>query len=118
MIRIRRVYEAPAADDGLRVLVDRLWPRGLHKEEAHIDLWLKEVSPSEGLRRWFGHDPEKWDEFRQRYFAELKERTVPLEMLRRQAAEGTVTLLFGARDIRFNNAVALAEYLRGMAGDP
>lgn len=113
MIRIRRVYDPPAEDDGLRVLVDRLWPRGLQKAEARIDQWLKELAPSNELRRWFGHDPARWEEFRRLYFAELSTRTETVEMLRRRIHEGNLTLLYAAKETRFNNAAALAEYLAG-----
>ena len=117
MIRVRRAYEAPEADDGVRILVDRLWPRGLSKETARVDLWLKDAAPSDGLRRWFAHEPAKWEEFRQRYFAELERKPDTLAMIRRRAAEGTVTLLFGAKETRFNHAVALADYLAGRFSD-
>lgn len=118
MIRVRRVYEAPAGDDGLRILVDRLWPRGLRKEEARIDLWLKDIAPSNELRRWFGHDPAKWEEFKLRYFAELPARSEAVETLRQRVREGAVTLLFAAKETRFNNAAALAEYLAGPPQGP
>jgi uncharacterized protein YeaO (DUF488 family) len=110
-IRLKRAYEGPGSQDGCRVLVDRLWPRGVSKEEAKIDLWLKEIAPSDALRKWFGHDPEKWEEFRKRYFAELDERGESLEELRREVGDGRVTLVFGARDEEHNNAVALKEFL-------
>lgn len=108
-IRTKRAYGPPDAGDGMRVLVDRLWPRGLKKENAAIDLWLKEVAPSAELRRWFGHDPARWDEFRRRYFDELTDNRIALSPL--FAARGVVTLLFAARDPERNNAVALAEWL-------
>jgi uncharacterized protein YeaO (DUF488 family) len=108
-IRVKRVYDPPEPSDGLRVLVDRLWPRGLKKENAHIDLWLKEAAPSAELRRWFGHDPARWDEFRRRYTAELDDNRTAFAPL--FAMRGAVTLLFGARDEKHNNAVALAEWL-------
>ncbi|MBN9071313.1 MAG: DUF488 domain-containing protein [Rhizobiales bacterium] len=114
-LRIKRVYEAPADDDGLRVLVDRLWPRGLKKQEAAVDLWLKEIAPSTELRRWFGHDPEKWTEFRRRYRAELDGKKEELETLRRRADERRVTLLYGARDEEHNQAVVLKDLLEGKA---
>jgi uncharacterized protein YeaO (DUF488 family) len=109
-IRIKRVYDPPSPEDGRRVLVDRLWPRGLTKAEAHVDDWLKEVAPSNELRRWFGHDPERWTEFRRRYREELHGNPA-LEQLKRMAAEGPLTLLYAARDETRNNAVALAELL-------
>jgi len=111
MIRVKRAYEPASSDDGLRVLVDRLWPRGLSKEKAAIDVWLKEIAPSTDLRRWFGHDPARWAEFCDRYFAELAAMEEPVRFLRQKAAEGTVTLLYGARDAAHNNAVALKRYL-------
>lgn len=114
-LRIKRVYQAPADDDGLRVLVDRLWPRGLKKQEAAVDLWLKEIAPSTELRRWFGHDPEKWTEFRRRYRAELDGKKEELETLRRRADERRVTLLYGARDEEHNQAVVLKDLLEGKA---
>jgi uncharacterized protein YeaO (DUF488 family) len=110
-IRTKRVYEPAAPEDGWRVLIDRLWPRGLKKEAAAIDLWLKEAAPSPDLRRWFGHDPARWDEFRRRYAAELAQNGAVLAPL--LAAEGTLTLLFAAHDGARNNAVALAEWLAG-----
>ncbi|WP_442954859.1 DUF488 domain-containing protein [Pelomicrobium sp.] len=108
---MRRVYDPPREEDGLRVLVDRLWPRGLSKEAARVDLWLKDIAPSDALRKWYGHEPSRWDEFRRRYFAELEAHRERLEELRQQARRGRVTLLFGARDEEHNNAVALRQYL-------
>ncbi len=110
-IRIKRVYEAPSPDDGMRILVDRLWPRGLGKEKARVDLWLKEAAPSTELRKWFDHDPEKWAEFRQRYRQELEQQPAALERLRELIDSGPVTLLFGAKEERFNDAVALREFM-------
>jgi uncharacterized protein YeaO (DUF488 family) len=110
-IAIKRVYEAPSPDDGQRVLVDRLWPRGVSKEDAKLTEWVKTVAPSDELRKWFGHDPEKWSEFQKRYRAELKDRGEALRELRELAAKGKLTLLFGAHDEAHNNAVVLAEYL-------
>ena len=110
-IRLKRVYEEPAKSDGTRILVDRLWPRGLTKEKAHIDLWLKEVAPTDDLRKWFGHDPARWPEFRARYRAELAGRRSLLELARR-ASDGPVTILYAARDQQHNNAVVLADVLR------
>ncbi len=110
---VKRVYAAPAARDGCRVLVDRLWPRGLSKERAAVDHWFRELAPSNELRRWYGHDPEKWNEFRNRYRAELDADPAALEpLLRLMETENTVTLLFGSREEKFNNAVALAEILQ------
>lgn len=107
MLKIKRVYEVPADDDGFRVLVDRLWPRGLSKESAHIDLWLKDVAPSDALRKWFAHDPAKWPEFQQRYATELAARAEALSELRAQMRRGPVTLLYAAKDAAHNNAVVL-----------
>jgi uncharacterized protein YeaO (DUF488 family) len=112
-IRLKRVYAAPAAEDGCRVLVDRLWPRGLSKEAAAIDLWAKEVAPTAGLRRWFGHEPAKWGEFGRRYRQELKDNREALEPLRRQAAKGRMTLVFAAKDEEHNQAVVLKAVLEG-----
>ena len=114
-IRLKRAYEEPESQDGFRVLVDRLWPRGLSKEGAGIDLWLKEIAPSDGLRKWFGHDPAKWEEFRKRYFAELEEREESVEELRKKAGNDLLTLLFGAKDEEHNNAVVLKEFLEKRA---
>ncbi len=111
MIRCKRIYEEPAPADGRRVLVDRLWPRGISREGARLDDWLKELAPSDELRRWFGHDPARWEEFRARYRAELSGQAPHLEALRHQAALGTVTLLFAAKDEEHNNAVVLKELL-------
>ena len=110
-IWLKRAYEEPGERDGTRILVDGIWPRGVSKEDLKIDLWLKEIAPSKDLRKWFGHDPEKWNEFRRRYFAELEERGEAVDVLLSKAREGRVTLVFGARDERHNNAVALKEYL-------
>lgn len=110
-IRVKRVYEKASPSDGYRVLVDRLWPRGLSKEEARIDAWLKEIAPSTRLRQWFGHDPSKWSEFKKRYFRELDGRTELVASLAERAKTQTVTLVFAAKDERHNNAQALKEYL-------
>lgn len=110
-VRIKRVYENAEAGDGLRVLVDRLWPRGLSKEKAGIDRWLREISPSTELRKWYGHDPSRWEEFKARYFAELDRHGEAIAELVDQARAGIVTLLYGSRERRLNNAVALKEYL-------
>src|SRR5476651_761866 len=101
-IRIKRVYEEPEAENGTRILVDRLWPRGLTKENAKVDLWLKDVAPSTELRKWFAHDPAKWAEFRSRYLQELKGNTEQLSLLRQEAAKGTVTLVDGGKDQQHN----------------
>ncbi|GCE07934.1 DUF488 domain-containing protein [Dictyobacter aurantiacus] len=112
-VAFKRVYDEPAESDGRRVLVERLWPRGLSKERAHIDLWLKEVAPSHELRTWFGHDPEKWEEFRRRYEAELAsgEARKAFSTLRDLARQGPLTLVFAARDDQHTNAVVLRDLL-------
>lgn len=109
MIKIKRVYEAPAATDGRRVLVDRLWPRGLSRQKAAIDEWAKDLAPSDALRRWFGHDPKRWATFRQRYRAELRPRQARLRALRRLAMRRRITLVYAAKDEHHNNAVVLKE---------
>lgn len=113
MIQLKRAYEPANATDGYRVLVDRLWPRGLHKADAHIDEWVKDVAPSSELRRWFGHDPSRFREFRERYKRELRseEARAALVELARRAARGTVTLVYSARDEVHNNAIVLAREL-------
>jgi uncharacterized protein YeaO (DUF488 family) len=110
-IRIRRAYDPPSRDDGYRVLVDRVWPRGVSKAEAQIDEWLRDVAPSGELRRWFGHDPARWEEFRRRYRDELRQQEDALDHLAALARESGVVLVFGARDKRHNNAVVLREVL-------
>ena len=110
-IRIKRAYEEPDAEDGERILVDRLWPRGLTKERARIDLWLKNVAPSTELRKWFAHDPAKWPEFRSRYKEELKRNQEQVLLLKQEAAKGTVTLVYGAKDQQHNEAVILQTLL-------
>jgi len=113
MIKIKRVYEKTAKEDGWRVLVDRLWPRGIKKELAHVELWMKDVAPSDALRKWFGHEPDKWNEFRKRYRAELAKKKDLVAKLRNMEKEhGTLTLVFGAKDETHNQAVVLAEALR------
>ena len=110
-LMVKRIYEPPAADDGQRVLVDRIWPRGVRKEHAALALWLKDIAPSDELRKWFGHEPERWAEFRKRYSAELERNDAAVEQLRGPLRKGKVTLLYGAHDAAHNNAVALMEYL-------
>jgi uncharacterized protein YeaO (DUF488 family) len=110
-IRIKRVYEEPNREDGERILVDRLWPRGLTKEKAKVDLWLKDVAPSTELRKWFAHDPAKWAGFRSRYEEELKGKEEELSILRHEAAKGAVTLVYGAKDQEHNEAVILLKLL-------
>jgi uncharacterized protein YeaO (DUF488 family) len=110
-INLKRAYDQAAETDGYRVLVDRLWPRGIAKDDLRIDAWLKDLAPSAGLRKWFRHDPAKWDEFKARYARELEQRSNALERLVARARASRVTLVFGARDTEHNNAVALREHL-------
>jgi uncharacterized protein YeaO (DUF488 family) len=114
VLKIKRVYERPESGDGTRILVDRLWPRGLTKERAGVNFWLKEVAPSTRLRKWFGHDPKKWKHFRSRYRAELKKYPDELATIRAKANKGRVTLLYGARDQRHNEAIVLKEFVEGV----
>jgi len=113
-IRIKRVYEEPSQGDGYRVLVDRVWPRGMSKERAAVDEWLKDIAPSTELRKWFGHRHDRWDEFRSAYFEELDNHQEALDHLARHARQGTVTLVFGAKNEEHNNAVVIQERLRRM----
>ena len=113
MIQLKRVYEEPSRRDGVRILVDRLWPRGLTKERAAVNLWLKDVAPSSELRKWFGHDPAKWKEFQVRYRKELREKRAYLEELRSEGRKRTVTLVYGARDQEHNEAAVLKRVLEG-----
>ena len=117
MIRIKRVYDAPGKDDGERILVDRLWPRGKTREGAHIGSWIKEIGPSTELRKWFGHDPARWDEFQKRYERELNdpEKQAVLRDLAARSRRGVVTLVFGARDELHNNAMVLKHLIDGIA---
>lgn len=110
-ILVKRVYEPAAKADGFRVLVDRIWPRGLSKADAHLDLWLREISPSTALRKWFNHDPVRWTEFQRRYHAELNDQKELVADLKGRAKEGTVTLLYSAKDEQHNQAVALLRFL-------
>jgi uncharacterized protein YeaO (DUF488 family) len=113
MLKIKRVYAKPAKDDGWRVLVDRLWPRGMNKESAHVDVWMKVVAPSDALRKWFAHDPAKWNEFQKRYRGELSKTKDALVELERMAAEhANLTLLYGAKDEAHNQAVVLLDILK------
>jgi len=112
MIKIKRIYESPVKDDGFRILIDRIWPRGMTKDKARIDLWLKDIAPSDKLRKWFAHDLKKCEEFKKRYFKELKEKYALIEQIIKQARTTDVTLLYGAKEEKCNNAVALNEYLR------
>lgn len=111
-LQVRRIYDAPLPTDGTRVLVDRLWPRGVSKERAALDLWLKDIAPSTELRQWFGHDPARWNGFCQRYRAELDANPACVEQLEGLTRKGPLTLLFGARNTEQNEAVVLAAYLR------
>ena len=111
-IKLKRVYEPPADEDGFRVLVERLWPRGVSKDRARVDLWIKDAGASPELRSWFGHDSGKWEEFRQKYFDEIRQRPMVVDLLRKTIKEKeTVTFVFAARDEYHNNAVALKEFL-------
>jgi len=110
-VSLKRVYEKPSPSDGKRVLVERLWPRGLKKEDAKVDEWLREIAPSAELREWFGHDPEKWSEFKQRYWKELEKKQEIVAKLAKEVREKRVTFVFAAKDEEHNNAVALKEYV-------
>ena len=110
-ISLKRAYEAPTRSDGCRILVERLWPRGLSKKDAKVDFWPKEVAPSTELRRWFDHDAGKWAEFKRRYYRELRDHEVALNSIRERLGKGPVTFVFGSRELQHNNAVALKEYL-------
>lgn len=112
MIQIKRVYDDAAPGDGHRILVERLWPRGMKKEDAHLDEWLKEVAPTTELRKWFNHDPAKWPEFQRRYKAELDQHPEAWQLILDAAKKGKVTLLFSSHDIEHNNVVALKNYLK------
>jgi uncharacterized protein YeaO (DUF488 family) len=111
-LALKRAYEPASPQDGYRILVDRMWPRGLSKERAAIDLWLKEIAPSTELRKWFNHDPAKWAEFKKRYFRELDSNKELVDIIRSKARTHKVTLVYAAKDELHNNAVALLEYLR------
>jgi uncharacterized protein YeaO (DUF488 family) len=112
-VRLKRAYEPPAADDGTRILVDRLWPRGVKKTDAAINEWMKEIAPTAALRKWFGHDTARWPEFRRRYKSEIREHPDELERLRALAQRGRVTLVFAAHDEAHNNAVVIRDMLVG-----
>jgi uncharacterized protein YeaO (DUF488 family) len=114
MIKLKRAYEKPSRDDGSRILVERLWPRGLTKERAAVDLWLKEVAPSLELRKWFGHDPAKWEQFQKRYWKELEEKEEAVQLLKQKGKQGAVTLVYAARDEKHNGALALKRFLEGL----
>ena len=112
-IKLKRAYDTPAPEDGMRILVDRLWPRGLSKQRAAIDQWMKDISPSTELRKWFGHDPARWDEFRRRYAKEVHQHAELLDQLRSLAREGPITLVYSARDEKHNDAIELRELILG-----
>ncbi len=111
MIKIKRIYDVPTKDDGSRILVDRLWPRGLSKEKANVDLWLKEIAPSNELRKWYSHDPKKWTEFRKKYFKDLDTKRELVNQIVQKMKEGDVSLLYSSKEEKLNNAVALKEYV-------
>jgi uncharacterized protein YeaO (DUF488 family) len=111
LIKTKRIYDSSSMEDGFRILVDRLWPRGISKEKANIDLWLKDIAPSDELRKWFAHDEKKWDEFKQRYHQELAQKTKLTDLIMEKEKHGNVTLLYGAKNKDLNNALALKEYL-------
>jgi uncharacterized protein YeaO (DUF488 family) len=111
MIKIKRIYDSVSIDDGKRILVDRLWPRGIKKNEAKINEWLKDIAPSDGLRKWFSHDPSKWQEFKNRYRRELKNKSELIERLKGIAKKEKVTFLFSAKDKEHNNAIVLKEVI-------
>lgn len=113
MIKIKRIYEAPSKDDGFRVLIDRLWPRGVSKEKAKIDLWLREIAPSDALRKWFGHKEERWEEFRKRYLKELEGKKEAVNRLKTACKDKKATLLYAAKDQDKNNAVVLKDFVSG-----
>ena len=115
MIKLKRVYDRAAADDGVRILVDRLWPRGVTKADAHVDRWLKDVAPSPALRIWFGHDPARWNEFRRKYLAELKQRTDEVAELRDLVADEPVTFVYAAKDTRHTHALVLKDFVERAA---
>ena len=112
-VKLKRAYEPPAADDGTRILIDRLWPRGITKKRAAIDQWMKDISPSTELRKWFGHDPARWDEFRRRYTREVQKNSDLLDQLRTLARHGPITLVYSAHDEKHNDAVELRKLILG-----
>jgi uncharacterized protein YeaO (DUF488 family) len=111
MIKLKRIYEEPSTDDGFRVLVERLWPRGMSKERAHIDLWLKDIAPSTELRKWYHHNLTQWDEFQKHYWEELKSKEDLVNMLREKRRQGMVTFVFATRDIEHSGALALKKFI-------
>jgi uncharacterized protein YeaO (DUF488 family) len=115
-ILLKRAYEEPGPQDGFRILVDRLWPRGVSRSSAHIDLWLKDVAPSTSLRKWFGHDPSRWDDFRDRYFLELGRNQEAVAQLKEHLRHGVVTLVYAAKDTEYNDAVVLKAFIENSNG--
>jgi uncharacterized protein YeaO (DUF488 family) len=111
MIKTRRVYDKQEANDGFRILVDRIWPRGLKKNDIKIDLWQKDIAPSTSLRKWFNHDQRKWDKFKSRYYEELNGKQEIVKLLLEKAEKGTITLLYSSKEEQYNNAIALKEFL-------
>lgn len=116
-VKLKRVYEEPLESDGTRILVDRLWPRGLTKEKAKVDFWLKEIAPSTELRKWFNHEPIKWPEFKKRYKAEIINNTDALSVLKKHLSNGKATIVYGAKDEEHNDAVVIKDYLDNMASN-
>jgi len=112
LLKIKRIYDSRSEDDGFRILVDRLWFRGVSKEKAKVDLWLKDIAPSGELRKWFAHDETRWDEFKQKYRAELAQKGELVDLIIQRSRQGNVTLLYGAKNRSLNNAVVLYEYIR------
>ena len=117
LIQLKRVYEKPSKRDGTRILVERLWPRGVTKNQAALDFWLKDIAPSNTLRKWFGHEPDKWNEFKRRYRRELRENPVQVGMLREQAMNGKITLVYSAKDKEHNAALVLKAFVGGASAD-
>jgi uncharacterized protein YeaO (DUF488 family) len=114
MLKVKRIYDLPASSDGFRVLVDRLWPRGVSKQRAHLDLWMKEIAPSDALRKWFAHDPKRWTGFAAKYGQELSNKKELMRQIKELEAEhGTITLLYSARDEQHNQAIALRQFIKG-----
>lgn len=111
MIRLKRIYETPQPQDGIRILVERLWPRGLSREKACVSIWMKEIAPTTELRKWFAHDPKKWETFRQRYQAELADKQDLIDELKTHLSEGDVTFVYASKDTQHNSALVLKEYL-------
>jgi uncharacterized protein YeaO (DUF488 family) len=113
-VKLKRAYEAPTAEDGTRILVDRLWPRGVSKKDAALSLWMKEIAPSTELRKWFGHDPDRWNEFRERYASEIDRNSLLLDQLRSLARKGPITLIYSAHDENHNDAIVLRDVILGI----